>query len=118
MDTKTRQQAVALFKLDEAPSSMSVSLLFEGHTIEAPGGISVAAALLLNGIEPFRTTPVTAAPRAPFCMMGVCFDCLVEIDHVPSRQACQCTVRQGMVVNRQHGASELELSAEGTHDER
>jgi predicted molibdopterin-dependent oxidoreductase YjgC len=37
-------------------------------------------------------------------MMGVCFDCLMEIDGVPNRQACQVLVREGMQVRRQEGA--------------
>ena len=34
--------------------------------------------------------------RAPYCMMGVCFDCLAEIDGVPNRQSCMVTVQPGM----------------------
>jgi predicted molibdopterin-dependent oxidoreductase YjgC len=40
-------------------------------------------------------------------MMGACFDCLVEIDGVPSRQSCMVTVRDGMRVRSQEGAREL-----------
>jgi sarcosine oxidase subunit alpha len=36
-------------------------------------------------------------------MMGVCFDCLVEIDGVGNRQGCLVPVREGMAVSRQHG---------------
>jgi D-hydroxyproline dehydrogenase subunit gamma len=66
----------------------------------------------LKGAEPFRTTPVTEAPRAPYCMMGVCFECLVEVDGKPSRQACLTTVRDGMVIRRQRGASSLSPALE------
>jgi predicted molibdopterin-dependent oxidoreductase YjgC len=37
-------------------------------------------------------------------MMGVCFDCLVEIDGVGNRQACLTLVADGMQVRRQRGA--------------
>jgi hypothetical protein len=37
-------------------------------------------------------------------MMGVCFECLVEVDGVPSRQSCLVAVREGMKVCRQQGA--------------
>jgi NADH dehydrogenase/NADH:ubiquinone oxidoreductase subunit G len=40
-------------------------------------------------------------------MMGVCFDCLVEIDGIASRQSCMTQAREGMKVRRQHGAKEL-----------
>ena len=59
-------------------------------------GDTVAAALLAAGIDHCRTTPVSGAPRAPYCLMGVCFDCLVTIDGVGSRQACLVPVREGM----------------------
>jgi predicted molibdopterin-dependent oxidoreductase YjgC len=61
---------------------------------------TVAAALLRAGILQFRYA-TAQEPRGPFCMMGTCFDCLVEIDGKPNRQACQTIVRNGMVVRRQ-----------------
>lgn len=80
---------------------------FEGRSLEAREGDTLAAALLAGGIGHFRATPVSASPRAPWCMMGVCFDCLVEVDGVASRQACLIPVREGMRVRRQHGAKAL-----------
>lgn len=80
---------------------------FNDMEIVARHGDSVAAALLAAGIASIRETPVSGAPRAPYCMMGVCFDCLVEIDGVGNRQACLTPVRNGMVVRRQTGARNL-----------
>jgi sarcosine oxidase subunit alpha len=37
-------------------------------------------------------------------MMGVCFECLVTVDGMGSRQACLVPVRAGMVVETQRGA--------------
>lgn len=88
----------------------SVRILFEDESIEARLGDSVAAALLCADIVWTRATPVSGARRAPFCMMGVCFDCLVEIDGVPNRQACMIEVREGMRVRRQQGGAVGELS--------
>jgi hypothetical protein len=34
-------------------------------------------------------------------MMGVCFDCLAEIDGVPNRQSCMVEARPGMQIRRQ-----------------
>ncbi len=62
--------------------------------------------MLVAGIGRFRTTPVSGAARAPYCMMGVCFDCLVTIDGVGSRQACLVPVREGMAVETQQGKRE------------
>jgi predicted molibdopterin-dependent oxidoreductase YjgC len=84
-----------------------IRLVFDGHPIAARAGDNVAAALLAGGVTRFRDTPVSGAPRAPWCMMGVCFDCLVEIDGVASRQACLVMAADGMVVRSQSGARAL-----------
>ena len=107
-----------LFRAESPAGSPTVTLQFEDQSICVPAGLSVAAALLLNGAEPFRTTPVSQSPRAPYCMMGVCFECLVEVDGKPGRQACLTMVREGMVIRRQQGASALPQLAQGEADGR
>ena len=91
-------------RLTEA--GLSVALTVDGKAVAARSGDTVAAALLAAGIDHCRTTPVTGAPRAPYCLMGVCFDCLVTIDGVGSRQACLVPVRDGMKVETQLGKRE------------
>jgi predicted molibdopterin-dependent oxidoreductase YjgC len=83
-----------------------VTISFDGAPVTARAGDSVAAALLAAGHLVFRDTAVSGAPRGPFCMMGACFDCLVEIDGEPARQACMVVVQDGMRVARQHGAAD------------
>lgn len=85
---------------------------FDGRPLSVPQGISLAAALLAGGVRSTRTTPVSGQPRAPYCLMGVCFECLVEIDGVPNCQACMVTVRAGMSVRSQQGARALAAAAE------
>jgi D-hydroxyproline dehydrogenase subunit gamma len=75
-----------------------VSITVDGKLIAVPAGASVAAALLLAGAVPSRANPVSGAPRAPYCMMGVCFECLVEIDGIAERQACMIAAAEGMRV--------------------
>ena len=86
-----------------------VTIEFEGEPLQARRGDSVAAALLAGNHWTFRSTPVNGAARGPFCMMGSCFDCLVEIDGVSNRQACMIEVREGMSVKRQVGAGAIAL---------
>ena len=86
----------------------TVSITIEGKPYEVPADISVAAAVLLSGFRKVRNTPVTQSPRLPFCMMGVCFDCLMKIDNLPNQQACQIMVEKGMSIEIQDGASELD----------
>lgn len=81
----------------------SLTLLVDGAAIAAQEGDSVAAAMLAAGLSLCRTTPVSGAPRAPYCLMGVCFDCLVTIDGTGNRQGCMTPVRDGMRVETQRG---------------
>ena len=103
-----------LFAVPRSPGLETVTITFEGKALVVPAGISVAAALLLGGVHDFRSSVVGQAPRAAYCMMGVCFECLVEIDGVPSRQSCTVLVQNGMQVRRQIGATEL-AAAENNH---
>jgi len=80
---------------------------YEDRTIAARPGDSVAAALLAAGVTTLRATPVAGTPRAPYCMMGICFECLMEIDGVGNRQACLTPVAEGMRVRQQRGARGL-----------
>lgn len=82
----------------------TIGFSFDGLRMSARAGDTVAAALLANGVETFRETPVSGARRGPYCLMGVCFDCLVVIDGVGNRQACLTLVEDGMKVETQHGA--------------
>lgn len=75
-----------------------VAVTFAGQELHLPEGANLAAALLAAGITTFRHTPASGAPRGPFCMMGACFDCLVEVDGV-TRQACMMEVRDGLVLD-------------------
>lgn len=85
-------------RLDE--SGPSIRFTFEGREIEAHEGDSVAAALIAAGIGSVRSSAVSGEPRAPYCMMGVCFECLVEIDGLANRQACMVVAQPGMQVSR------------------
>jgi predicted molibdopterin-dependent oxidoreductase YjgC len=78
----------------------TVRFTVDGRSVEARAGDSVAAAMLAAGIASNRRS-LSGAARAPYCMMGACFDCLVVIDGVGNRQGCQVRVRDGMVVATQ-----------------
>ena len=92
-------------RLDDKGATLLLKV--DGREIRARDGDTVAAALLAAGIKHIRTTPVSGKPRAPYCLMGVCFDCLVTIDGVGSRQACLVPVREGMSVETQQGKREV-----------
>jgi hypothetical protein len=89
--------------IDPTDAASFVVVTVDGAPVRLQEGDSVAAAVLLAGHGVYRRTLVGEAPRAPFCMMGVCFDCLVEIDGVPNRQGCLIPARNGMRIVRQLG---------------
>jgi predicted molibdopterin-dependent oxidoreductase YjgC len=89
-------------KLDPDGVAMrSVTISVDGVAMAVEDGEPIAAVLLR--VPPFtsRATPVGGAARAPYCMMGACFECLVEIDGETSTRSCITRARHGMVVRRQ-----------------
>jgi D-hydroxyproline dehydrogenase subunit gamma len=93
--------------IDETPPAVAV--LIDGVRVAAREGDSVAAAMLAAGHPVARRTAVSGAARAPFCLMGACFDCLVTIDGIGNRQGCMTAVREGMRIKT--GASKREYGA-------
>jgi len=86
-----------------------IKLSIDGKTIYAHKGDTVAAALLAHSGDASRET-VKGSPRTPFCMMGVCFDCLLEIDGSPNEQSCMIQVREGMIIKRPQGSRKFRKS--------
>ncbi|MFE2656097.1 (2Fe-2S)-binding protein [Brevibacterium sp. NPDC059310] len=85
--------------------SETVSARFDDSPLTAPAGASVAAALLASGRTSWRTTR-TGRQRGLFCGIGVCFDCLVEIDGQTGQRACLVTLADGMDIRSHRGAGE------------
>ncbi|RDD95288.1 (2Fe-2S)-binding protein [Paracoccus pantotrophus] len=81
----------------------------DGVSVALHEGDSVATAVLLAGASPYRRTLIDGMARAPYCMMGVCFDCLVEIDGIANRQGCIVPARDGMQIRRQTGLAAAEF---------
>jgi aerobic-type carbon monoxide dehydrogenase small subunit (CoxS/CutS family) len=90
-------------RLQREAQAGELTVFIDGRPFSARATDSVAAALLAADADHCRTTAVSGQPRAPYCMMGVCFDCLVAIDGVGNRQACLIRVREGMRVEIQRG---------------
>jgi predicted molibdopterin-dependent oxidoreductase YjgC len=81
-----------------------VCIRVEDRLLDVRDGQTLATALLGAGVVPFRRTPVSGSARAPLCLMGVCFDCLVEVDGAQNVQSCLIDVREGMQVKLPTGA--------------
>ena len=72
-----------------------VRISIDGQAVRMKAGSSVAAALQMSG--GVSRISVTGQPRAPFCGMGICQECRVQVD---GRRllACQTPCREGMRV--------------------
>jgi predicted molibdopterin-dependent oxidoreductase YjgC len=89
-----------MFKQQENQTNgKPVTVILDGQERSLPGGVSVAAGLLAVGEIVSRISPSSHKPCSPHCLMGVCFECLMEIDGV-QKQACVVEVQEGLVINR------------------
>jgi hypothetical protein len=50
-----------------------------------------------------RRTSISGSARAPFCMMGVCFECLADVSDLGTVRACLQPVYAGAEVRRHVG---------------
>jgi predicted molibdopterin-dependent oxidoreductase YjgC len=92
-----------MFKLLPDSDGAAVNVFVNGRSVAVPRGSTAAAAMLLHGGGATRTTTLSGEGRAPYCMMGVCFECLMEIDGEPNQQGCLVIVSDGMRINPQLG---------------
>ena len=92
-----------MFKQFPSSDAKNVEVSLNGVKIQVTEGITVAAMALIHGLRHTRTTPISASKRAPFCMMGVCYECQMVIDGKPNQRACMTYVQQGMQVEMQQG---------------
>ncbi|MCP4383040.1 MAG: FAD-dependent oxidoreductase [Hyphomicrobiales bacterium] len=81
------------------PVPEAVQFRFDGRTIAALPGESIAAALAANGIAALRKADVRGDSgegwRGVYCGMGSCFDCLVTVDGRAHQRACLRKVSGG-----------------------
>lgn len=92
-----------MFKQLPAEEADFVAIFLDDEPLQVPKGISVAAAVLSRNPGHTRTTPVSGSKRLPFCMMGVCYECLMVIDGQANRRTCATYVREGMRIETQQG---------------
>lgn len=98
--------------VQEVIRGKEIAVFVNGKTLTTYEGETIAAALLTAGHMNFHLMK-SGSPRAPFCNMGTCFTCRVEITNAtsesntvgdecqePSRwvRACMTTVSNGMKI--------------------
>jgi sarcosine oxidase subunit alpha len=89
---------VALF----VDASRALTFMFEGRSIPALHGQSIAAALYAAGVRIFTRSFKYHRPRGLFCVSGDCPNCLMHIDGRPNVRTCMEPARQGQIVTHQN----------------
>ena len=82
--------------------SEKVTITLDGVALSGVIGQSIAGVILASGTVGFRRTSIAGAPRGVFCGIGVCFDCLVEVNGLRDVRACQRCASTGDVVVTQY----------------
>lgn len=83
-------------------SPTPVTITVNGEPMTGVTGQSLAGVILAGGTLGFRRTSVAGRPRGVFCGIGVCYDCLVEVNDQRDVRACQRRAAEGDVVRSQH----------------
>ncbi|WP_344068750.1 (2Fe-2S)-binding protein [Streptomyces crystallinus] len=96
--------------LVEAAPDPAFPFTFDGRTLTALPGQSVAAALWAAGILSWRTTRTQGEPRGAFCGIGACYDCLATVNGRPNQRACLVAARPGDVITTQEATGHADLT--------
>ena len=75
-----------------------ITFTFNGEEFTCESGQSIAAVLIAADNRELRKTRFGNEPRSIFCGIGICFDCVVEIDGVANQRSCLVEAKQGMKV--------------------
>ena len=84
-------------------ASNKFQIQLDGVHLPAVQGQTIAEVLLANQELIFRKTPKNI-PRGPFCGMGVCYECRMNVDGVPNVRTCTTEATPGCSVETQKDA--------------
>jgi hypothetical protein len=83
-------------------ASTPVSITLDGETFDGLDGQTLAGVLLGCGRSSWRTTSSGGGPRGVFCGIGVCFDCIAEVNGERDVRLCQRRASDGDELRTQH----------------
>ena len=81
---------------------MSFSFQWNGNTVAAEPGDTVASALFRSGVRTFTHSYQYGRPRGLLCLTGACPNCMVNVDGVPNVRSCTVPARTGLTVLSQN----------------
>jgi aerobic-type carbon monoxide dehydrogenase small subunit (CoxS/CutS family) len=78
-----------------------------GRPIPATPGLTIAEALLAEGLRTCRSTR-SQSPRGVFCGMGICYECRMIVNGIPNVRTCMTPAMPEMRIQVQDdGAIEM-----------
>ncbi|MBU75176.1 MAG: (2Fe-2S)-binding protein [Rhodospirillaceae bacterium] len=77
------------------PQSDVVTIYIDDKPFNALAGEPIANVLLNEGFSSVHRAP-NGNLRGPYCMMGVCFDCMITLQDGRVEQACQIYAEDGV----------------------
>lgn len=80
-------------------ASKNIRFSFNGRTISACEGESIASALMREGTVATGTSARFGNRKAYYCGMGVCWECVVTVDGRGAVRGCNFPVVEGMIVH-------------------
>ena len=95
-----------MFKKLASADAPNITFQFDGKPIKASSSDTIATALLAAGQLEFRRTAKTRAPRGPVCLMGTCFECVVQIEGRSNIQSCLVPATEGLIVKSISGGTD------------
>jgi sarcosine oxidase subunit alpha len=84
-------------RIPSAARGKQIAVTVNGTPVTAYEGETVHAALTAAGIYPLRQA-LAGGNRGVFCGMGLCYECLVTVNHIPDQRACMTVVQDGMEI--------------------
>lgn len=81
---------------------MSSSFHFDGREVPFEEGDRVAEALWRAGERTIARSMKYHRPRGPYCFVGTCAGCQVNVDGVPNQRACMTPASAGLKVQSQN----------------
>jgi len=92
-----------------ADNSETFSFQFDGHSVEARSGDTVASALYRAGRRIFTRSFKYHRPRGLLCMAGNCPNCMMNVDGTPNVRTCITPARAGIDVRPQNAYPSLDF---------
>ncbi len=96
--------------------STPLEVTLDGERYAGLTGQTLAGVLLGSGRLSWRTTSTGESPRGVFCGIGVCFDCIAEVNGERDVRLCQRRAADGDELRTQHDALPVPVEADGDAD--